>query len=77
MNSFVSEDKCEMFSHLKGSNLQELVTLIENYYLTYRNSLNLENDITFGYELEFEKYNRKLLNWQLKRKIKEAEFDIK
>lgn len=47
----------EMFSLMGGSNLQDLIYYIENYYLELRNSLGFDRNITFGLELEFEKAN--------------------
>lgn len=39
---------------LKGIDLQELLFLLDNYYLTLRNNIGLKKDVTFGLELEFE-----------------------
>lgn len=55
MNNFISDKKNDYFSYLRGNNLQEVLTEIENYFLTYRNTLNLPQDLTFGVELEYEK----------------------
>ena len=55
MNNFISDIKNDYFSYLRGNNLQEVLTEIENYFLTYRNTLNLPQDLTFGVELEYEK----------------------
>ena len=47
------------FSCLRGLDLQDLITYIENYYLEYRCSLNLPDNLTFGVEIEYENYLRK------------------
>lgn len=41
-------------SDLKRFDLQELLFLLDNYYLTLRNNLGLKDSVTFGLELEFE-----------------------
>lgn len=55
MNDFISDLKNDYFSYLRGSNLQEVLAEIETYFLTYRNTLNLPQELTFGVELEYEK----------------------
>lgn len=51
---FINPTKCDMFSYLRGIDLQELIVQIENFYLVYRNILNLPSDVTFGTEIEYE-----------------------
>lgn len=50
-----------MLSKLSQTDLQELLILLENYYLTLRKSLNIDNSLTFGFEIEY-KYNQKEIN---------------
>ena len=45
----------DIFSRLRGIDLQELLVQVENFYLEYRDVLNLDEDLTFGLELEYEK----------------------
>lgn len=64
MNSYVKNDKSifefisprdnDLFSEMKGKDLQELIYRLNKYYLEYRDSLNLSNNLSFGVELEFE-----------------------
>jgi hypothetical protein len=49
---------CDKFSEYKGIDLQELIVRIEDLYLVYRESLGIEENITFGFEIEFESYAR-------------------
>lgn len=42
------------FSELKGLDLQELIIRIEDFYLIYRESLEIDEHITFGFEIEYE-----------------------
>lgn len=55
MNNFISDLKNNYFSYLRGSDLQEVLVDVENYFLTYRDTLNLPRELTFGVELEYEK----------------------
>ena len=40
-------------SDLSGLDLQELISLIDKYYLVYRKKLGIDKDYTFGFEIEF------------------------
>ncbi|MBD8923216.1 hypothetical protein EGR52_07320 [bacterium] len=55
MNNYISDLKNNYFSYLRGSDLQEVLVDVENYFLTYRDTLNLPRELTFGVELEYEK----------------------
>ena len=39
---------------IKNINKEQLIEFIKNFYLTYRQSLNIKTDASFGYELEYE-----------------------
>lgn len=54
------------FSKLNSSDLLDLMILLEEYHLEYRETLNLKSDVTFGLELEFEHSNNILINIHLK-----------
>ena len=49
------EEIKDKFSALKGLDLLDLITYIENYDLDYRDTLNLNNNVTFGVEIEYER----------------------
>lgn len=75
-NIFMTPNRNDSFSLLKGLDLQELLVETENYLLEYRDKLNLPSDLTFGVELEYEgimklitdKFIEKNLNqWNSKR----------
>ena len=55
----------DILSSLNGFDLQDLIILIDNYYLKLREKLNLEDDITFGLELEFENAMKKKIKKRL------------
>lgn len=47
------------FSLLRGLDLRQLLYEIENFYLIYRDTLNLSQNVTFAPEIEFEGLNHK------------------
>ena len=53
--NLIETTKNDEFHKFNSLDLQELVTEIENYYLLYRNKLNLPDFVTFGVEIEYEK----------------------
>ncbi len=72
---FMNPNDNDFFSQLRGLDLQELLVQTENYFLEYRDKLNLPNYVTFGVEIEYEgilkivtdKYIRKkLTEWNSK-----------
>ncbi len=52
---FVKPRANNSFSDMSGIDLQELLYYVERYYLKLRNRLGLDDSVTFGLELEFEK----------------------
>lgn len=51
---FVKPYSNDSFSKMEGIDIQDLLILIDEYYIMLRNSLELDNYITFGVEIEFE-----------------------
>ena len=49
----------------KGKDLQDFIYYLNRYYLTLRDSLNLDSSTTFGMELEFETALKLLINLDL------------
>ena len=49
------------FSALRGVELLDLLVTIENYDLEYRKSLNLDDKVTFGIEIEYERLSKNLV----------------
>ena len=58
-------DENVILSELSNSDRNYVVYLINQYYLSLRNCLNLEQDITFGFEIEFEDARRKIIELEL------------
>ena len=52
--NFINQNENNEFIKFRGLDLQELLVEVENYYLEYRNSLGLPNNLTFGIEIEYE-----------------------
>ena len=51
---FIDSSKNDIFSGLRGSDLQDLLVQTEKYLLMYRNILGLPKNVTFGCEIEYE-----------------------
>lgn len=56
--TFLDSKANDMFSKFNNSDLKCLLNEIERYYLEYRANLGLPKNITFGVEIEYEKYLR-------------------
>lgn len=54
---FVNPIENDSLSNMKGKDLQELIYRLNKYYLEYRNKLNFDKNVSFGFELEFEYAN--------------------
>lgn len=53
--AFMDENANDLFAKLSDKDLQELIDQIAKCYLTYRPSLNLPDNLTFGVEIEYER----------------------
>ena len=49
-------------SQLRGYDLLELLEIIENLFIEYRNNLQLPPNITFGVEIEYERTNKTVVD---------------
>lgn len=70
-NTFLSADKNDSFAFLRGLDLQDLLVETENFFLEYRDKLNLPNTVTFGVELEYEEIDKKIVDKFIKKELKE------
>ena len=51
---FIDPNNNDKLSEMSGLDLQDLMILIDDYYIKLRNQLGFGDDITFGFEIEFE-----------------------
>lgn len=64
---FIDPNRNDKFSSLKGLDLQELIIQIERFYLMYRKTLNLPEEVTFGMEIEYEGVFKYLIDKYIER----------
>ena len=57
-NTFMTSERNDVFSQLRGLELQDLLFETSNCMLEYRYLLNLPSDVTFGVEIEYESLYR-------------------
>lgn len=71
----MNQKRNDNFSILRGIDLQNLLVETNRYFLEYRDTLNLPDDVTFGVEIEYEKIlksatdkfiSKNLKNWRSK-----------
>ena len=71
----MDQKRNDNFSILRGIDLQNLLVETNRYFLEYRDTLNLPDDVTFGVEIEYEKIlksatdvfiSKNLKNWRSK-----------
>ena len=55
MFKFIDPKSNNNLSKMSGLDLQDLIILVDNYYIRLRDQLGLEKEVTFGLELEFER----------------------
>lgn len=55
---FIKSNDNSMLSQMSGNDIQDLIVLLNHYYIEYRDELGLDNDTTFGLELEFERVRK-------------------
>ncbi len=62
---FIDPNSNDKLSEMNGFDLQDLIILIDAYYIQLRNRLGFEQYITFGLELEFENAMRDKIDKEL------------
>ena len=55
---YIDSRSNDMFSKMSGDDLQNIIILLNDFYLKLRNTIGLADSITFGVELEFENANK-------------------
>ena len=71
--SFLNPKENDRLCDIKGKDLQNLFTLIDNFYLETRDVINIDKDITLGLEIECEDTDME----KIEKKIKDALPDTK
>ena len=64
---FLKPNNNDKLTKMNGYDLQDLIILIDEYYIKLRNQLGLDNNITFGLELEFENAKKIEIDEQLRK----------
>ena len=62
---FLKPNNNNFLSQMSGVDLQDLIILINNYYMQLRDRLAFSKKVTFGLELEFENANEALISSRL------------
>lgn len=58
----ISLEQNDLFSNFRGLDLQELLVEIINFDLVYRTKLNLPDELSFGVEIEYEHFPKKIID---------------
>lgn len=77
-NRFIDVNKNDQISTLNKHDLTEILKEINKYYLTYRNSLNLPKELTFGVEIEYEKAKKEKVDLYVENNLPEwiSKYDL-
>ena len=62
---FLKPTNNDFLSQMSGVDLQDLIILLNDYYMQLRDRLGFSKKVTFGLELEFENANKDLISFQL------------
>ncbi len=74
--NFVYKDDNELFSKFNNSDIEKLIELLKLYQFSYRNSLNIDKEATFGVEIEFASRNPSSIEDEILTYNKEKSLDI-
>lgn len=74
---FLIPQNNDKLSNMKGLDLQELLILLDNYNLEYREKLGIDKNITFGFELECEYSNEKNIKYGINNFLKNSKWIVK
>lgn len=75
--NFLNPNNNDKLSKMSGFDLQDLIILIDDYYIELRNKLGFKEGVTFGLELEFEDASKKQIEKQLKEAFSDDSWIIK
>jgi len=66
---FIDSGRNDSFAILRGLDLEDLLIQTENYFLEYRDTLNLPDDVIFGVEIEYENILKIFTDQFVKKKL--------
>ena len=66
---YIKPNNNDKLSQMSGLDLQDLIILMDDFYLKLRSLLGFNQNITFGLELEFENAKKDQIDWQLRREF--------
>ena len=61
--SYLNPMSNDMISGINGKDLEQLMLCLDRYYLEYRNTLGIDDSITFGIEIEMEHFKCKIQDY--------------
>jgi len=73
----INPNRCDNLSCLNGEELQEIIYLLDEFYIQLRNRIGIDNYITFGMELELENARAELIKDELRRIFPNGEWMTK
>ena len=71
---FIDPNRNDKFSKLNNLELQQLLNELDNYYLTYRENLNLPEFVSFGLELEYQNVSNEIIKEYLTNNLSTWQF---
>lgn len=70
MDTFINERKNDRFSAFTKSDLKDILNIIDNFYLEYRDNLGLEEFVTFAPEIEYEDLEKIVVDQYIEKNLK-------
>ena len=71
---FIKPNDNDKFTQFYALELLYFYELLNDYFIEYRDSLNFENEITFGFEIECEKTKKPKINASLKHEFPDGKW---
>ena len=74
---FLIPENNDILSNMNGIDLQELLILLDDYNLEYRELLGIDKNITFGFEIECEYSNKRNIKYGIENFLKNDKWIVK
>lgn len=75
--NFLNPKANDLISKMNSQELREFLNLLNNFYLEYRNILELDQNITFGLEIEYENAKKSLIKTNINKLFADHSWIIK